>query len=140
MDKTDGKEGGLKAGLGEGDQFVTLAKLKGGHAEKLFKHCLEQVMENIADGNTHAEATRTITLQVTIKPEADRRECKVAIGAKVRLAAVEPAVTTVYTGRHRNQLVMVESNPEQRGLFVNTPDIERVTPIAGGAAAKGAQV
>ncbi len=132
------RDGGTKAGLGEGDRFVTLSKLKNGLAEKLFQHALQQVMSNIADGNTDAEARRTITIQIDFKPYEDRREVKVLIGVKSKLAAVLQEATTVYTGRHRNELVMVESNPEQRGLFQNQPDIQPVAAV-GGTAQKGAQ-
>lgn len=135
----DETEGGVKAGLGEGDHFVTLSRLKSGYAEKLFQHALQQVMANIADPNTDAEARRSITIQIDFKPEADRRECKVRISSRSKLASVQPEATTVYTGRHKNKLVMVESNPEQRGLFTNVPDIQPVA-AAGGTAPKGAQI
>lgn len=121
----------VKAGLGEGDHFLTLATVQGGYCEALFKHEMKRVLENIADPNTDVSTARVFTLKLAFKPNDERRECALVITATTKLASVKKRATSIFTGRHKGQLIAVESDPQQRGLFDNTPDIAPVAAQKG---------
>lgn len=97
---------------------MTLANLGGGAAEELFAAELSAVLANIDDPNTDAEAKRTITLTVVFEPEGNRREAKVRIGCKSRLAATLPHALTVGIGMDQGKLV-ARPHLSQELLFPN---------------------
>ena len=127
-------EDGLKAGLGEGDHFVRLDNIAGGAVAELFDEELRKILRNIGDVNTEAEAVREINIKIKIKPDEGRRLGAVAASVTSKVAPVKRVTTAFYLGRHKNEFVAVESNPQQRGLFENKPDIQ---PLAA-PAEKGA--
>lgn len=123
-------EDGVKAGLGEGDHFASLANMAQGAVVESFNEELKRVLRNIGDVNTSAQATREITIKVKIKPDEERRIAGVTAAVASKLAPVKPVATAFFLGRHKNDFVAVESDPQQRGLFENKPDIQ---PIEKGA-------
>lgn len=124
------KEDGVKAGLGEGDHFVTLANLAGGAVQELFEEELGKVLRNVADVNTEAEATREITIKIRIAPNEERRIADAGVAVTSKLAPIKRVTTVLYLGRHKGEMVAVESDPKQRGLFENKPDIKPAEPAA----------
>jgi|SRR6185369_15579840 len=95
---------------------VTLGTLARGAAEELFADALRRVLENIEDPNTDPEAARTITLQIVIKPDEQRRIADIDIKAAHKLAGIKPVRTLAFVGRSQGQLSMVEQ-PEQNEIF-----------------------
>jgi hypothetical protein len=116
---------------------VTLETLAGGAAVELFNTELARVLANIADPNTRADAARTLTLEVTIKPTEDRDMGAVSVQALAKLAPIRPATTRIFFGRRQGKLVAVEHDPKQPGLFDSpTPAGDNVVPLSrpGGVA------
>jgi len=118
------KDDGVKAGLGEGDHFVTLSNLAGGAVGELFEEELTKVLRNIADVNTEPKAPREINVKIKITPNEERRIGDVVAAVSSKVAPVKRVSTVLYIGRHRGEMVAVESDPKQRGLFENKPDIK----------------
>jgi len=98
-------------------QGVTLENIGNGALAELFEEELRRVLENIADPNTSAEATRVINMSVTLKPKKDRKSADVGITCSAKLAGVVTFQTTFFMGTQGGKLVAVESDPRQAGLF-----------------------
>ena len=74
--------------------------------------------KNIADPNTKAEAARTITISLTIKPNAERDGAKVALSVVPKLAPNEPVETSVQIGFDENhKMVIVEKTKQLPGQY-----------------------
>lgn len=65
---------------------ASLSSIGGGLAIKQFDYQLQQAIDNCNDPNTDPAAVRTVTLKVTIKPSADRREALMSFQATSKLA------------------------------------------------------
>ena len=74
--------------------------LRGGVIE-LFDDELQAVADNILDPNTSETATRSVTLKVTIKPDADRSTAKTEVAVTAKLAPVRPQATRLFVGQQR---------------------------------------
>lgn len=96
---------------------VSLTTIKGGAAVEKFDYILSQVLENIDDLNTEADAVRSITLTVKLKPSPDRDEVAYVIDVKGRLAPPKSDGGVMYVGRRQGALVAVDYNPKQPDMF-----------------------
>jgi hypothetical protein len=112
---------------------VTLATIGDGAAGELFQAELDRILKNIADPNTDPKAKREITLKVTVAPDESREMAAVLIKCTSKLAGLKGHQTAVFFGRSAGQLVAVESNPKQKGLFDEGTGIQPVA-INGGKA------
>ena len=100
---------------------IRLDTIADGAAEALFQAELQRVLQNIADPNTDAEATREITIKVRWSPTEERTMAPVRVFATSKLAPVSPAGTVVYIGRRGGKLIAVENNPKQLTLDTAAP-------------------
>lgn len=114
-------------------EVVTLSTLGGGAALELFQAELDKVLRNIADPNTEARKKRDITLKVSILPDDSRGVGGVLISCTSRVCGLKGHETVFYFGRHAGQLVAVESDPKQMGMFDERTGIQPAA-IAGGKA------
>ncbi len=96
---------------------VSLATIKGGAAVEKFNHALSQVLENIDDPNTDADAERSISLVVKMKPSPDRAEVAYTIQVKPKFAPPTADGGLMYVGRRHGGLVAVDFNPQQPDMF-----------------------
>ena len=99
------------------ERIVTLSNFDGGSANEVFLAELKKVLLNISDPNTDPEVKREITLQFVFWPDPDRKAGKVAINSKCKLAPRLGSATTLYFGKIGGEMVAVESDPNQGGLF-----------------------
>lgn len=99
------------------EEPLTLVTLKGGALVELFDRALEQVLKNINDPNTDAEATRKIKMEVSFKANEDREQCAVILKCTPVLAGIKPVGTIAYLGRIKGEFVAVENDPKQGALF-----------------------
>jgi len=130
-----------KAGLGESDKLIKLATVQNGYAEALFQRELTKALQNIHDFNTDLKTARVIQMKFVLVPKSeDRMHVDLVISAGTKLAAVEKKASVLFTGLHKNKFIAIETDPKQRGLFDNTPDIAPATPLTAAGAQKGAQV
>ena len=97
-------------------QTMSLPTLGNGAACELFEDELKRVLENILDVNTDAEATRSVTLKMTVKPDADREGARVLLEASSKIAPQMGVGTAMFIGKQAGQAVAVEHNPKQLQL------------------------
>ena len=113
-------------------EMITLDNLGGGAASEMFQGSLEKVIENIVNPNTKAEAVRTITLKVKIKPtKKDRSLCTVELSCDEKVAAVLPFETAMFVGMQHGVAAATEYAPQQGQLF-DEPKKNNMIAIAGG--------
>lgn len=97
---------------------ITLSSLAGGACEELFQAGMKEVLSNIRDPNTDAEAKRRVVVAITFSPDKDREVGQVEITCSTKMAGRNSATTRVFVGHRPGQgLVAVEYNPTQRDLF-----------------------
>lgn len=114
-----------------GEEVVTLSTLAQGAALERFQDALGEVLKNIADPNTDAEAARKIVLTVTFVPADDRRMGDVKIDTKLQLAPATAVGTRVFFGKHQGQHVAVEHDPRQMRLGIDRPgEVVSIQPKA----------
>ena len=96
-----------------------LSNIARGAAPELFERELQQVMENIDDVNTKADATRKITLEIAITPDAYREQMNVSVEAKSKLAPVRHVSGQAYIGRKNGKLQAYTHDVNQMELNVD---------------------
>ncbi|MGI6655239.1 MAG: hypothetical protein ACOX5Z_00100 [Desulfobulbus sp.] len=100
------------------NELLNIGQLGNGAAEELFAQSLERVVENVLDPNTRADAVRTITLKVKVKPgKKDRTLCQVELTCEERLAPAVPFETALFVGMQNGKAAATEYRPEQGKLF-----------------------
>ncbi len=115
------------------DEGITLATIGRGAAEELFQQHVQDVLKNVTDVNTNAEAERVITLRFRFKPDLKRQMGAVKIESSAKLAGRLPAGTVVYMGADRSgKLVAQESDPRQGNLFDKKDAGPNVVSMNGG--------
>lgn len=98
-------------------ELVTLSNLCGGAVEEIFQREFSEVLKNVGDVNTSAEAKRKITLKFTIEPFEDRSGAQVTFACKSEVVPVNAAKGTVFLHRSGNAIVAVPHDPQQIRLF-----------------------
>lgn len=79
---------------------------------------LQKVLANIADINTPATSSRKITLELTIKPHADRVTMDTEFRCASRLAPIETHTSMFYMGKASDgSMVAFANDPRQMPLW-----------------------
>lgn len=99
------------------EEIVTLASIGNGAALELFDHELKRVIANIGDPNTTAKTKRAINIKVVIQPDEDRGIGFATVEVTSKLAGVKPVSSTMYFGKKDGELVAVQNNFSQPGIF-----------------------
>jgi hypothetical protein len=86
------------------------------------KRVLPPLLKNIRDPNTAADQKRTITLEFTFSPHADRCSADVTIGVKEKLASIEPLKGSIYISSMGGELNAYPRDPRQEVLFEENDD------------------
>lgn len=95
---------------------LDLTTLQHGAVIDMFNEEFQKVLCNIADDNVKADATREITIKVSIKPDKTRQTAATKIDVTSRLAPVKSADGMMFIGRDGANLVAYEDNCEQLEL------------------------
>jgi hypothetical protein len=96
---------------------VTLSNLCGGAIEEVFQREFAEVLSNIGDINTDAEAKRKIVLEFTLEPFQDRSGAQVTFACKSKTVPVNAVKGTVFLQRRGTGMVAVPHDPKQIRLF-----------------------
>jgi len=96
---------------------VSLSNLCNGAIEEVFQREWNEVLRNIGDVNTAAEAKRKVTLELTLKPFKDRSGAQVSFSCKSKTLPVEAVEGTVFLRRVGTALVAVNHDPKQIRMF-----------------------
>jgi len=98
-------------------ELVTLSNLCSGAVEEVFQREWSEVLQNISDVNTAADAKRKITLEFTIEPFEDRSGAQVTFACKSKVVPVNAVKGTVFLQRSGASIVAVPHDPKQIRLF-----------------------
>jgi hypothetical protein len=99
------------------DEKLSLLNLANGAAVEVFDRELDQVIRNIADVNTDAEAKRQITLEVRFMPFEDRSGSQIEITCKAKLIGVPGVKTQAFIRKSGSQVTAYSHDPRQTRLF-----------------------
>jgi len=111
---------------------VTIDTIGGGALPELFNAELSRILSNIADPNTDTSTKRVMTITVKFKPNRDRDVADVELTCGSKLAGIQTVSTQLFMGKHRGQLIAVESDPRQSNLF--DPERPNISAVAGAIA------
>ena len=114
---------------------LKLASLSDGAAEMMFEAAMTDILENIDDPNTKADAVRTITLTITVKPNEQHTDAAIVMECTTKLAKTRPVGTVVLLGRSEGEFAAVEVL-RQESLF-GSPHGRPSGIVEGGAATTG---
>jgi hypothetical protein len=91
---------------------------------------LRKALENIADLNTPATATRAVTLQLILKPHSDRVVIETEFKCGSKLASIETHKSKIYLGRaEEGGLVAFDGDPRQMPLWSPPKPQKAADPI-----------
>lgn len=96
---------------------LRLDTIGGGALQEQFDEQLKKVIEDINDPNKEATAARTLTVKITMKPDFERENVKIAHDVTVKLPAHRKGESTAILHRDnkgRNRLFA--SNLRQQGF------------------------
>lgn len=96
---------------------LSLININQGAAVNIFERCLDQIMANIKDPNTDAEAIRTVTLKIKFKPNADRTGVDAIIVPKVDLAGIKAHKGSAFIISEGGKAMAYPKDPRQEMLF-----------------------
>jgi hypothetical protein len=101
---------------------VNLGRFNRGAVNDLFDEEFRKVLANIEDENTAANAERSVTIKIAIKPDKTRRSGEVKIQAYCTLAKVMPSESFVFFDRDDDGRLAAfedEPGPELPGISDN---------------------
>ena len=96
---------------------MKLETLKRGAVAEQFNDALDRVLENIVDPNTEAEATRTVTLKVSLKPDEDREMIMIKSSVTAKLASAEAITGKAFVVHTRDGVKAAEHDPAQQNFI-----------------------
>lgn len=99
------------------EEKLSLATLAAGKAVARFDDELAKILENIGDPNTAAQAVRTVTLKVSIRPDEERRNLEVFIAATSKMAPTHVVKAWARFGVGPKGPVALEDTQRQQSLF-----------------------
>jgi len=97
-------------------QVPSLADLAGGAVAERFEDELSRLVVNILDPNTEAEATRTLTLKLTLKPSETRDFCAATVAVTANLAPASRIATRLFLAQGADGPIAAEQHPKQMRL------------------------
>lgn len=93
---------------------VDLSSLQNGAVLDMFSEEFTKVMRNIADDNVKPDATREITIKVSIKPDKTRQTATTKVDVSSKLAPVKSSDGMLFIGYdERNEPTAYEDNFNQ---------------------------
>ena len=95
---------------------VALQTLNDGAVVDLFNAEYEKLLAKVNDENTKPDATRSIKIELKVKPEKTRLAAAVQISVTSSLAPIKPAETTIFFDTDNGELAAFEDNPKQQTL------------------------
>jgi hypothetical protein len=106
--------------------LVSIESLARGAIVERFHDALEQVIKNICDPNTRADAPREIAIKVLLKPDDGRHMAAVRIDCNAKLAPPIAVGTAIFLGESRGRVYASESNPDQPSMFDVDRDLNNI--------------
>jgi hypothetical protein len=92
---------------------IELDSIAGGAVRELFADAMKSVVANIQDPNTDYKEARKISVELTFKPEEDRKSASIKISVNRKTSPVKSVKTFFYLGMQNGEPVAMEHNPQQ---------------------------
>lgn len=104
------------------DEFYELnvGNILGGKFPERFDKAIKQLIDNMRDPNTPADAARKITFEFTVKPTEDRQTAAVMLTTKLKLASMESVAGTIYVSKAEGSLKAYTRDLRQEVMFQET--------------------
>lgn len=110
---------------------IDFANVNDGAMTEGFGIELQKALANIADINTPATATRSVTLQLILKPHSDRTVIETEFKCSSRLADIETHKSKIYMGSTEDgSPIAFDADPRQMILFTPPKPKEAPQPLA----------
>lgn len=107
---------------------INIGNINDGAMIEAFGIEFRKVLDNIADINTPATATRAVTLTLVLKPHSDRITIETEFEAKSKLASIEKHKSKCFMGKSEDgDLVAFTSDPRQMPLW--SPPKPKESPV-----------
>lgn len=97
-------------------QPLSITTVGGGVMGERFDEAMRQVLDNIADPTTPAEATRKVTLTVTVKPDETREAAEIHVDVTAKTASPKTAKSWMHITISDDGPRATVSNPHQLTL------------------------
>lgn len=96
--------------------------VKKGALAEMIARALREAAANINDVNTPAEAKRSIKLEITLKPMADRRNAEITLGYSTKFPGFNAVKSSVYVGAQKSgdPVELWADDPRQDELFAES--------------------
>jgi hypothetical protein len=99
-------------------QPVNLGSIARGALMELFEIEIAKLAANIADTKTKATKERRLTLELSLKPDQDRKTIDVTTRASLKLAPIADHASRVYLGKDTDgHPLLFDTDPRQELLF-----------------------
>jgi hypothetical protein len=101
------------------DEFYELnvGNILGGKFPERFQKAVQQLIDNMRDPNTPADASRKISFEFTFKPTEDRQTAAVMLETKMKLASMEGVAGTIYVSKAEGTLKAYTRDIRQEVMF-----------------------
>lgn len=97
---------------------INIGNINDGAMVDAFDIELRKVLANIADINTPATDTRTLTLQLVLKPHSDRIQIETEFKCSSKLAPIETHKSKCFMGKSEDGVLVAFANdPRQMPLW-----------------------
>lgn len=97
---------------------INIGNINDGAVIDAFNIELRKILDNIADVNTPATDTRTMTLQIAFRPHADRCTIVTELKTSAKLAGLEKHSARIFAGRSEDGVVVAfDKDPRQMPLW-----------------------
>lgn len=94
---------------------------------------LQKVLENIRDINTPATATRSVTLQLILKPHSDRTVIETEVACSSKISTIEKHKSKMFLGvTEGGAPIAFDEDPRQMIMFTPPKPKEVAQPIEFG--------
>jgi hypothetical protein len=116
---------------------INIGNINDGAIIDAFDIELRKALENIADLNTPATATRVVTISLSLKPHSDRVTIESEVRSGSKLATIEVHKSKCFLGKAEDgTLVAFASDPRQMPLWSKPKPRESVITFDGKTAVK----
>ena len=97
-------------------KLVTIETLNSGAIGELFSEEFAKILANIGDPNTSAQAERSVTITVKVKPNKDRQTAQTAIEVSSKIAKIRPSESFALLSFDGDRVSAYATDPKQLDL------------------------
>lgn len=96
---------------------LNIGNICGGAVPEVFERELREILANISDPNTPANAKRSIVFEFKFEPSSSREVAEVTFLCKSKLAPVTSVTGNIFLSRRTGKVRAFANDPRQEALF-----------------------